>query len=764
METVSHIDANQNAQAADAPLSLPCAITEGSEPQMIPLKRLVKSPYNQRKKPRTGIESLADNIAAIGLLQNLVVHAMKASPKKALTYGVAAGETRRQALDVLVSRGTINADYLVPCKVVPLAEAILVSAAENDMREPPHPADQCDAYRALVESGRSAEFIAAMFGVHPKTVARRLKLANVAPKLMDLFRNDEITLEQVQALALTDDHEAQERVWFAAQDNWHRQPGQLRAVLTREEIDAEDDDLAKFVGLAAFEQAGGKVRRDLFADDGQGWYTDTELMTRLALDKLAPLAETVRTEGWKWVEVRVDFPHDEQSQFSRIHPGPFRLSDEQVAEINVIETRQGEIEAKQESEDTPDDEYDRLEQELEGLQSRYAEIQSAARDYEASEKPFAGAVVCLGYSGRLSVFRGLVRADEEEALRDTMQANGNGAQAAHLTRSAPAPKQERGVHSEKLLLRLTARRTAAVQSELAMNPHVALAAMVHQLAVKFLLDGYSSHAASALQISGTDCTYKLKTSAPELIKEESFNGLRQHAKAWRMLFPQNKNELFGWLLDQSDERLMQVLAVCTSLSIDGVTGNEQSHAINALAGALNMNLSAYWQPTRESYLDHVSKDRIVAIIGDVVSPDEGKRLAKMKKGEAATAAETLLKGKNWLPEFMAAAEVNEAFFGDDEDDEDEDVEASGSDDDADTADEAEAAPVSDEQAVHANADRAPWPFPKAADFVAEASTTAPLAVNVARSPCTALATLSPAAAWPFPPSKLAALRSTQHAA
>jgi ParB family chromosome partitioning protein len=209
---------------------------------------------------------------------------------------------------------------------------------------------------------------------------------------------------------------------------------------------------------------------------------------------------------------------------------------------------------------------------------------------------------------------------------------------------------------------------------------------------------------------------------------------------------------------------MQVLAVCTSLSIDGVAGNEQSHAINALAGALNMNLSAYWQPTRESYLDHVSKDRIVAIIGDVVSPDEGKRLAKMKKGEAATAAETLLKGKNWLPEFMAAAEVNEAFFGDGEDDEDEDVEASGSDGDADTADEAEAALAADEQAVHANADCAPWPFPKAADFVAEASTTAPVAVSVARSPCTALATLSPAAAWPFPPSKLAALRSTLHAA
>jgi ParB family chromosome partitioning protein len=106
--------------------------------------------------------------------------------------------------------------------------------------------------------------------------------------------------------------------------------------------------------------------------------------------------------------------------------------------------------------------------------------------------------------------------------------------------------------------------------------------------------------------------------------------------------------------------------------------------------------------------------------------------------------------------------VNEAFFGDD--DEDEDVEASGSDDDADTADEVEAAPVADEQAVHANADRAPWPFPKAADFVAETSANAPVAVNVARSPCTALATLSPAAAWPFPPSKLVALCSTQHAA
>jgi ParB family transcriptional regulator, chromosome partitioning protein len=52
-----------------------------------------------------------------------------------------------------------------------------------------------------------------------------------------------------------------------------------------------------------YEAAGGAVLRDLFDADSAGWLTDRELVDRLAAEKLAAAAATVRGEGWKWVEI-----------------------------------------------------------------------------------------------------------------------------------------------------------------------------------------------------------------------------------------------------------------------------------------------------------------------------------------------------------------------------------------------------------------------------------------------------------------------------
>ena len=61
-------------------------------------------------------------------------------------------------------------------------------------------------------------------------------LANVSPKLLALLRDDAITLDQLAALALADDHETQENMWFDANE-WQRQPNYLRQSITRAEIE-----------------------------------------------------------------------------------------------------------------------------------------------------------------------------------------------------------------------------------------------------------------------------------------------------------------------------------------------------------------------------------------------------------------------------------------------------------------------------------------------------------------------------------------------
>jgi ParB family chromosome partitioning protein len=79
-----------------------------------------------------------------------------------------------------------------------------------------HPADQFEAFAALVVEGHPVEDIAVDFGVTPLVVERRMRLGDVSPRLLADYRGDTVTLDQLMALALTDDHEAQEVAFYDA--------------------------------------------------------------------------------------------------------------------------------------------------------------------------------------------------------------------------------------------------------------------------------------------------------------------------------------------------------------------------------------------------------------------------------------------------------------------------------------------------------------------------------------------------------------------
>lgn len=287
----------------------------------VPYSSLRKSPLNARTKPLTGIPGLADNIAAKGLLQNLVVHELRGSRGKQHKLGVCAGQRRHAALDLLHADQRIAADYPVPVRIVSEGEALAISLIENSQREGLDPFDVLRSFRMLAEEGRSVDYIAALFSAAPITVKRRLKLANVSPKLLALLREDGITLDQLTALALADDHETQERVWFDAPNDWQRAPQYLRQAITRAEIDASRSRLVRFVGLDTYEAAGGYVRRDLFSDaENAGYIADAELLQRLAGEKLEAAAAEVRAEGWNWTETRIERDVAELNHYRRLAP------------------------------------------------------------------------------------------------------------------------------------------------------------------------------------------------------------------------------------------------------------------------------------------------------------------------------------------------------------------------------------------------------------------------------------------------------------
>lgn len=209
-----------------------------------------------------------------------------------------------------------------PLKIVSEAEALAASLIENQQREPMDPVDQCLSFKRLLEDGKSIEYIAALFSVSPPIVKRRLKLAEVSPKLLTVFREQGMTLDQLTALALSDDHDTQERLWFNVSHAWQRAPHCLRQAITHAEIDASRNRLVRFVGLDQYEAAGGYVRRDLFSDEhNAGFIADAELLQKLVAEKLAVTATALRAEGWGWVETRLERDYAEMNGFGRLAPG-----------------------------------------------------------------------------------------------------------------------------------------------------------------------------------------------------------------------------------------------------------------------------------------------------------------------------------------------------------------------------------------------------------------------------------------------------------
>ncbi|WP_186069356.1 ParB/RepB/Spo0J family partition protein [Burkholderia gladioli] len=650
------------AHDAGVPPAPPEAHQQAGEERLIPLRRLVASPFNVRRRKRTGIAALANNIAAVGLLQNLVVHPMKVGAKRAQTFGVAAGETRRLALLELVERGLTAPDAEVRCLVVSAEAAVLISTSENEMREPMHPADQCEAYRVLVDAGRTIAEIALIYGTSETLVRQRLKLARVSPKLVDMFREDRIRLDQMQALALSDSHAEQERVWFEAQP-YDRDAHTIRRKLVAGERDFRSNRVARFVGMDAYEAAGGFVRRDLFSHEGAAWYTDQALMERVAAEQLAAVAAKVYADGWNWVEVIPVLDYTAQASFLRVVPTVVEPSAEQRQEMDAIQARLDAIEAEQQADDTDDETYERLEEEATALGVRHAAIEDSLAVYTPLQMAGAGAIVTIDHDGTLEILRGwtrrgdpAARGEGESTGGDDME-DGSAPQRTHTGSRAPASPDApdtRGPHSRALTLRLNARRTASAGMALARNPHVALAALVH----RFLITDYApGSGGSAIDIQLHNHTGEIERNAPELADDLTYRVATEQRAAWAGTVPHDTDALLAWCVDQTDERLLLILAQYVGASVDSITGDEDAHCVNALTSALNLDLADDWKATRASYFDHVPKARIAEVVTAAVSPAEGMRLLKLKKAEAAAEAERLVSATRWLPEHFALAET-----------------------------------------------------------------------------------------------------------
>ncbi|WP_234265811.1 ParB/RepB/Spo0J family partition protein [Hydrogenophaga sp. NFH-34] len=652
MNTVTQIETLAlSAVAAAAALSAAATTSESVtvpevapyELHLIPLSRLRPSSRNVRQSGGTAIPELAASIARVGLLQNLTV----ITSPDGQWFEVVAGRRRLAALKLLVKRHKLAKDHPVPCLLVPDTSARTVSLSENVQREAMTPVDELFAWKALVAEGRSLEDIAADFGVTPLVVKRRLRLANVSPKLLADYQQGAVSLEQLMALAITDDHGAQEAAFYEV-PQWQRHPESLRDHLTRDEVDASSDALARFVGLEAYEAAGGGIRRDLFADEQKGVFlTDAGLLEKLARDRLADAAESVRAEGWGWVEVTPRVSSAELHIFQRARRSRREPTKAEAKHIEKLEAEQARLQDKldDEDDDLSDDGAQALHEELDRLGDQLDAIEQTLVVYDPGVVAMAGALVSVDPMGAVVVHRGLLREEQVKALRAQAQPTPD-AQARGEGDPAEAPTSRAGL-SEKLVRRLSAHRTAALQAEVARHPRIALVALVHQLALRLILGGYG---VSPVNISATPQD-RLEQHAPDVAEAPAAQGLRAVREAWISRLPEDPKALFAELLAMEHEELLSLLALCVGLTVSAIAQRENEAPAALLAKAVGLDMHSWWKPTAAGYFDHVSKAKALEAV-QVFAPVEVQRLAKLKKAQIASEAERLAAGSGWLPQML----------------------------------------------------------------------------------------------------------------
>lgn len=632
----------------------------------IPLNKLKLSPANMRqgdtRDPITGVGAvyISDLLGEFRgrrqddmVLQNLRVTEERKGKKATGFFLVHVGGRRWRTLAYMAAQGEIPGDLGVPCKVCPdEALALTESVAENQARLPPEPAQVFRAFKGLIDEGKTPAEIAERFDITEQLVKRRLRLGNVSPKLFELFERNEINLEQMYALCLSEDHAVQEAAWFDGVASGWTQANHIKQRITKEETATGNCATFKFVGEEAYLAGGGSIRHDLFSSqEGAGYINNVGLADTLALEKLQEVADTYKADGWSWVEARLSFDWRDREKFERIHADPAPLSEADEAELERLEGEYSELELADDTSGLAD-----LERQIEALQAKQ---QPAFTD---AQKAVSGVVVTITNNGALDVQAGWVRPEDKKALKAQERAEGGSSGGG----SIGSAKRDDGLSAAQVA-NLTAHRTLALQAHMMSRPDVAFVALVHRmLLVAFYKDrnrSYWSTATpdSALVLSGRSREHNILKhgdaendlhTCPAMLEIE-----RRKDEVRRQLPVQDG--LWTYLNEQPQERLMELLAVATAdqlyvvqtLSSLGYRGT----SADDIARASGFEMADFWSPD-EAFFAKQKKDQILAAIREV-GAEVTPAMEKMKRSELASVAADAVDGKRWVPPIIRTPEA-----------------------------------------------------------------------------------------------------------
>lgn len=553
--------------------------------------------YVDARNPRQrveddGIDELAANIAAFGVLSPLiVVHGSGG-------FGIIDGRRRFLALTRLAQQGAGLAR--IPALLCDQDDAEGLAIAANTARVALSPAQEARAFARMLDAAVDADAaegplqepaaiagIAKAFGVGVRHVEQRLKLAALHPPILQALDDGAIDLDTA-------------RVWTRADavlqaSVWEKLGPKAQKLAITQALDKKamsgTGPIARFVGEARYVAAGGRIERDLFGEEGDALWLDRKIAEKLCAQLLDEEKARVEAEGWSVVETRRSPP----GYGARTATVKVRKPDE--AERAVIDGLKAEIKA---AEKACQAEVDALGEDadwraessvqqrherdiIEPLEAKLEAANEALMVYDAKLKAGHGAIVYLDDEGRLGVTRAVIL-EEKPAARTA------GAPPAKASKgAAPKPPPERD------LSHAAARMAAGVAGTVigrafAQHPKAALVALAADVA-RDAFNHHSPYSLTGFEHYGADDAPPL---AGDKARETADHTWRERLKPFAKKAGALEAELLRWDI----AAVVQLLAHCVGalLRPDGDEDAEDRAAHAALGRFCNVDPGLEWTP------------------------------------------------------------------------------------------------------------------------------------------------------------------------